>query len=70
MTRESLLEMMREDYRTQDIAGLKRHLTLGQWLLTEDDKWKIQTGIKRLEEKKMTPTVKEALKILGGRIVS
>lgn len=70
MTRESLLEEMREDYRTRNIIALKKHYFMGQWLLNEEDKMKILAAIKNLEEEALHPMVKEALKILGGRIVS
>lgn len=70
MRREELLEKMREDYRKRDLESLRRHFTMGSWLLTQEDKDKIQGAIYSLEKENLPPMVKEALKILGGRIVS
>lgn len=70
MTRETLLEMMRDDYRKKDLNGLRRHFTMGQWLLKDGDKENIRIGIKRLEEDGIHPVTREALDILGGRIIT
>jgi len=64
MTREGMLEKMREDYRTKNVSSLKRHFSMGQWILTEDDKVKIQKAIDKLD------MVSETLRIIGGKVVS
>lgn len=69
MDRPQLLKLMRYDYMTHDIASLKRRLALGKYILTDEDKTKIEAAIAHLDGSKMNPLVLEALKILGGRIV-
>lgn len=71
MHRNDLLDMMREDYRRRDLASLKRHFTMGHWLLTPDDAKKIKGAISTLEKTIASdPVIQEALRLLGGRIVT
>lgn len=67
MDREKLLAMIREDYRLLDVDGMKRHLALGGWLLTSDDKRKIQDSIERLSDKRITPLLRYAMTELRGK---
>lgn len=67
--REKLLETMREDYKNKDLKSLKRHFLMGHWILTEEDKGKIEMAIKKLESEDLPEIVKYALEVLGGRVV-
>lgn len=67
MTRPELLEEMRDDYRAKDLKSLKRHFTMGAWLLTEEDKTKISKTIAELEA--LPQPVQDALRILGGKLI-
>lgn len=69
MNREEVLKKMREDWRNGDLPGLKRKFIMSHWLLTNEDKARIQMAIDTLEGKNIDPMVYEALGILGGRIV-
>lgn len=72
MDRLTVLERMRESWRNGDVKSLKRQLAIGSWWLTDEDKLKIERAIHDLENKdhkNLPPMVKEALRILGGRII-
>lgn len=70
MTRDELIEQMRDDYRQKDLISLKRHYLMGNWLLRLDDKDKIEMAISKLEKEGLPDIVVQALKMLGGKIVS
>jgi len=69
MDRAELLKKIRNSWRGKDIHSMKRLFLLGGWLLTVEDKQKIEQAMKELEAKQIHPQVAEALKILGGKIV-
>ena len=69
MNRLEVLEKMRDDYRSGDLPSLKRKFVMSQWLLTNEDKAKIQMAIDKLEGRSIDPLVYEALALLGGRII-
>ena len=69
MNREEILEKMRDDWKNGDLPNLKRKFVLSQWLLTSDDKMKIQMAIDKLEGRNIDPLVYKALEMLGGRIL-
>lgn len=74
MSKHIALEKMREAYRLGDVVHLKKLYLMGNWMLTDEERSKISAAINQLEEtppiKPASPLVEEALRVLGGRIVS
>ncbi len=64
LTREKLLEKMREDYKNGDVRSLKSKYYLSAFLLTNEDKKKISLAIVKLEGGPLS--VKEALTQFDG----
>lgn len=64
LSREAVLEQLRECYRQKDVASLKRKFYLYNYLLTDEDRAKILPLIEDIH-----PMVQEALKVLGGRLI-
>lgn len=71
MNRQFVLQKLRESYIKKDIPAMKRQLVMGSFVLTEDDKQKVLNAITDLENgvKHTNPLIKQALEMLGGRII-
>ncbi len=50
MLKQELLQEMRELYKVGDIEGLKKKRLLSDWLLSKEEKEKIDSSIERLVE--------------------
>ncbi len=67
VSRENLLETLREDFRRRDMFSLNRHLKEAGVVLTEEDRQKVRAAVEKLGRE--GTLVEKALVMLWGRIV-
>lgn len=69
MNRHKLLELLREDYRKSDLGALRRHMSMGKWLLTGEDIEKVSKAIITLQSTERMKLIEHTTTVLKGTLV-